>query len=59
MAKNISNRTGNVKNQRSHALNSTKKRQNVNLVVVRDENGKKYRISNAEKRTLIKNSNAA
>ena len=31
MAKNLSNRKPNVKNLRSHALNSTKKKQKLNL----------------------------
>ena len=35
MAVNISKRVGNVKNQRSHALNSTKTRQKLNLQVYR------------------------
>ena len=41
MAVNKSKRKGNVKNIRSHALNSTKKRQNVNLQVHRLEDGTK------------------
>ena len=35
MATNVSNRTGNVKNLRSHSLRATKKRQKLNLQVVR------------------------
>ena len=54
MAVNISNRKPSVKNIRSHALNATKKKQKLNLVVVRDVNGKKYRISAKELRTLKK-----
>ena len=59
MAINVSNRVGNVKNKRSHALNATKKRQNLNLQVVRLEDGTKVRISTKEKRTLLKNQKAA
>ena len=59
MAVNISKRAGNVKNQRSHALNATKKRQNLNLQVYRLEDGSKVRISAKEKRTLLKNQKAA
>ena len=55
MAVNVTSRTGNVKNKRSHALNATKKRQNLNLQVHRLENGKKVRMSAKEKRTLMKN----
>ena len=54
MAVNVSNRTGNVKNQRSHALNATKKRQKLNLQVHRLEDGTKVRLSTKEKRTLLK-----
>ncbi len=59
MAINISKRTGNVKNMRSHALNATKKRQKLNLQVFRLDNGTKTRISTKEKRTLLKNQKAA
>ncbi len=59
MAINVSNRVGNVKNKRSHALNATKKRQNLNLQVVRLEDGTKVRISTKEKRTLLKGQKAA
>ena len=41
MATNISYKKPNHKNIRSHALNTTKKQQKVNLQVVRDENGNK------------------
>ena len=37
MATNVSNRKGNVKNLRSHSLRATKKRQKLNLQVVRLE----------------------
>ena len=59
MAVNISGRKGNVKNIRSHALNATKKRQNVNLQVCRDENGKKVRLTTKEIKTRKKNEKAA
>ncbi len=54
MAINITNRKPNVKNLCSHANNKTKKKQGLNLVVVRDVTGKKYRISAKELRTLKK-----
>lgn len=59
MAVNVTNRKGNVKNKRSHALNATKTRQNLNLQVYRREDGTKVRISAKEKRTLLKNEKAA
>ncbi len=59
MAINISERKPNRKNLRSHALNTTIKKQNLNLVVVRDVNGKKYRISAKELRTLKKDQKLA
>ena len=59
MAVNITTRKDNVKNIRSHALNATKKRQNLNLQVYRLEDGTKVRISTKEKRTLLKNKKAA
>ena len=59
MAVNISGRKGNVKNIRSHALNATKKRQNVNLQVYRLDDGTKVRLSAKEIRTLKKNEKAA
>lgn len=59
MAVNVSNRRGNVKNLRSHALNATKKRQNVNLQVYRLEDGTKIRLSTKEIRTLKKQEKAA
>ncbi len=59
MAVNISNRKGNVKNKRSHALNATKTMQKINLQVIRCEDGSKKRISTKEKRTLLKNQKAA
>lgn len=59
MAINVSNRVGNVKNKRSHALNATKKRQNLNLQVIRLEDGTRVRVSAKEKRTLLKGQKAA
>ena len=59
MAVNISQRTGNVKNKRSHAINATKTRQNLNLQVYRLADGTKTRLSTKEKRTLLKNQKAA
>lgn len=54
MAVNITTRRDNVKNIRSHALNATKKRQNLNLQVYRLEDGTKVRLSTKEIRTLRK-----
>jgi ribosomal protein L28 len=59
MAVNITTRKDNVKNIRSHALNATKKRQNLNLQVYRLEDGTKVRLSTKEIRTLAKNDKAA
>ena len=59
MAINASTRKGNVKNKRSHALNATKTRQNLNLQVHRLDDGTKVRISAKEKRTLLKNDKTA
>ena len=59
MAVNITTRKDNVKNLRSHALNATKKRQNLNLQVYRLEDGTKVRISAKEIRTLKKQEMAA
>ncbi len=54
MPVNVSKRKPNIKNLRSHALNATKKKQGLNLQVVRLANGKKVRISAKEKRTMLK-----
>ncbi len=59
MAVNITTRKDNVKNTRSHALNATKKRQNLNLQVYRLEDGTKVRLSAKEIRTLSKNEKTA
>ena len=59
MAVNITKRKDNVKNIRSHALNATKKRQNLNLQVYRLEDDTKVILSAKEIRTLAKNEKAA
>ena len=59
MAVNVTTRKDNVKNMRSHALNATKKRQDLNLQVYRLEDGTKVRLSAKEIRTLKKNEKAA
>ncbi|MEE0683766.1 MAG: hypothetical protein UC703_05075 [Bacilli bacterium] len=59
MATNVSNRKGNVKNLRSHSLRANKKRQKLNLQIVRTEDGRKVRMSTKEKRELLKNAKAA
>ena len=59
MAVNVTSRTGNVKNKKSHALNATKTRQKLNLQVVRLDDGSKVRMSTKEKRALLKNQKAA
>ena len=59
MATNVSNRTGNVKNLRSYSLRATKKRQKLNLQIVRLADGRKVRMSTKEKRELLKNAKAA
>ena len=58
MAVNVSNRKGNVKNIRSHALNTTKKRQKTNLQVVKLDDGSTVRLSVKEIRTMNKNKEA-
>ena len=58
MAVNVSNRKGNVKNIRSHALNTTKIRQKTNLQVVKLDDGSKVRLSVKEIRTMNKNKEA-
>ncbi len=59
MAVNVSNRKGNVKNIRSHALNATKKRQKTNLQVCTLDDGSKVRLSVKEIRTLNKQKKSA
>ena len=53
MAVNRSKRGGKVKNERSHALNATKKRQNPNLQT-KTVDGIKVTLSNREWKTLKK-----
>ena len=59
MAVNVSNRVGNVKNNRSHARNASKARQNLNLQVVRLDDGSKVRMYTREKRPALTNQKAA
>ena len=59
MATNISSRKGNVKNLRSHSLRATKKRQKLNLQVVRLADGTRKRISTKEIRSALKNEKTA
>ena len=54
MGKNLSCKKPNSANKRSHALNSTKTQQKVNLQVVRLEDGTRVRVSAKEARTLRK-----
>lgn len=54
MAKNESIRKPNVKNLRSHALNSTKKKQKLNLQVVTLDSGEKVKLSAKEIRNMKK-----
>ena len=55
MGKNLSYKKPNSANKRSHACNSTKTQQKVNLQVVRLEDGTRVRISAREKKSLMKN----
>ena len=59
MAKKVSTKKPLTGNRRSHALNATKKRQNLNLQVYKLEDGTKVRLSTKEIRTLKKNEKAA
>ena len=54
MAIKVTSRKPLFGNQRSHALNATRKKQNVNLQVVRLEDGTKVRVSARELRTARK-----
>ena len=57
MAINVTGRKPNCSaRQRSHALNTTNKKQNLNLQVVRLADGTRVRVSNKELRTLKKDS---
>ena len=53
MAVNVTSRTGNVKNKRSHALNATKTRQNLNLQT-KTVDGVKVTLTNREWKTMKK-----
>ena len=55
MAVNVSRKKPLFGNKRSHALNSTRKKQGVNLQVVTLEDGTKVRLSAREIRTSRKN----
>lgn len=60
MAINVSNRKPNCSaRQRSHALNTSNKKQQLNLQVVRLVDGTRVRVSAKEARTLKKDSNIA
>jgi len=60
MAINVSNRKPNCSaRQRSHALNTSNKKQGLNLQVVRLDDGTRVRVSAKEARTLKKDSNVA
>ncbi len=54
MAVKVTNRKPLFGNKRSHALNATRKKQGVNLQVVRLEDGTKVRVSARELRTSRK-----
>lgn len=54
MAVNVTSRKPNFKNKRSHALNASRKKQGLNLQVVRLESGERVRVSNKELRTVKK-----
>ena len=54
MAVKVTSRKPLFGNQRSHALNATRKKQGVNLQVVRLEDGTKVRVSARELRTARK-----
>lgn len=58
MAKKATNRKPNFGNNRSHALNATRKKQGLNLQQITLANGKKVRVSARELRTLKKLENA-
>ena len=55
MAVKVSSKKPLFGNKRSHALNATRKKQNVNLQVVTLEDGTKVRLSAREIRTSRKN----
>ena len=53
MAVKITNKKPLFGNKRSHALNATRKKQGVNLQVVRLADGTRVRISAKEKKTIF------
>ena len=53
MAKNVSKRVTKFMNKRSHALNTTKREQKLNLQTVKID-GKKVRLSSKEIKSLKK-----
>ncbi len=57
MATNISGRKPLKGNDRSHALNTSKRARKLNLQVVRLDDGTKVRMSVKEKKTLNKQNN--
>jgi len=60
MAINVSNRKPNQKARaRSHALNTTNRKQKLNLQVLKLADGRKVRVSAKEKRTLFKDFDVA
>lgn len=59
MAVKVSKKKPLFGNKRSHALNATRKKQNVNLQVVTLEDGTKVRLSAREIRTLRKDEKIA
>lgn len=54
MAVNLTCKKPNSANTRSHALNTSKRQQKLNLQVVRLEDGSKVRITAREKKALLK-----
>ena len=59
MAVKVSKKKPLFGNKRSHALNATRKKQNVNLQVVTLEDGTKVRLSAREIRTMRKDEKVA
>lgn len=59
MAVNISRKKPLFGNKRSHSLRATRRKQGLNLQVVRLEDGSKVRMTSREKRTLNKQQKTA
>lgn len=59
MAVKVTSRKPSFGNRRSHSLRATRHKQNLNLQVVRLEDGTKVRMTTREKRTLKKSEKAA